>query len=301
MSVNAPLLDKGTDSNQTTSGDPVFDLKCRLVTSSPAEIGESLKYTFSGSKITTPSSKLLPPQPISSMGQPNIESVFKVGSKQYLRKQGGWKGDKRNPDDDRARQARLMKFFEAAYSSSDGGDNAGLTPEIQDVCLPNDKVLNCVEVIGMPDSPLSSSEGFIQAAIVERDGNVKSRRLVIIASAGNASIDATETISQMFQVHCCGMGPTAEFGSKYFEYGAKVQESHELSIINIQNSVVHVGVTKKTSKDYRASSAGAGSGKVVRSKCCGLGDCLQCKCCFSLQNCFDCECCEKCSGSRYFR
>ena len=302
MSNSVPLLNIDAGAGQTTNADPLFDAKCRRVTTFPAEMADSLKYTFVASKITSPSSESLPPQPISSMGQPNIDAVFKVGSKQFFRKQGGWKGDKSNPDDKNARQARLMKFFEAAYRSSDGGDRAGLTPEMQDVCLPNDKVvavLNCVEVIGMPDSPLSSSEGFIQAAIIERDGSVKTRRLVIIASAGNASIDATETMSQMFQVHCCGLCPNTEVGSKYFNYGVKVQEHHELSIINIHNSVVHVGVTKKTAKDYRASSSGAGTGKVVRAKCCGLGDCCQCPSCDC--NCCQCGCWDKCFGSRYFR
>lgn len=309
MSLSSPLLD-GTASSSyyadvggdaTATGDPMFDAKCRRIANVPAEMADSLKYTFSSSKIAAPSSESLPPQPISIMGQPNIEAVFKVGSKIFLRKQGGWKGDKSNPDDDHARQARLMKFFDAAYKSSEkGGDRAALTPEIQDICLPNDKVvamLNCVEVIGMPDSLVSSSEGFIQAAIIERDGSVKTRRLVIVASAGNASIDATETISQMFQLNCCGLCPTTEMGSKYFNYGAKVQENHELSIINIQNAVVHVGVTKKAAKDFRASSSGAGTGKVVPAKCCGLGDCFRCPSC----TCCECNCFEKCRGSRYFR
>ncbi len=300
MSSNTPLVNADVGGGATATGDPMFDAKCRRVANVPAEMADSLKYTFSGSKIASPSSESLPPQPINIMGQPNIDAVFKVGSKEFLRRQGGWKGDKSNPDDDHARQARLMKFFDAAYKSSEGGDRAALTPEIQDICLPNDKViaiLNCVEVIGMPDSLVSSSEGFIQAAIVERDGSVKTRRLVIVSSAGNASIDVTETISQMFQLNCCGLCPTTEMGSKYFNYGAKVQENHELSIINIQNSVVHVGVTKKAAKDFRASSSGAGTGKVVPSKCCGLGDCCRCPSC----TCCDCGCYDKCAGSRYFR
>jgi hypothetical protein len=277
-----------------------FNRSCKEIQPKAADMGTSLGYQFGGSKLTPPSSSSLPPQPISTMGQPNIDAVVKAGSRDFWRKRGGWKMDKSNPDDDVAREARLRKVFAVAYGSSDGGDPSGLTPEMQDICLPNDKViasLNGVEVIGMPDSPVSRSEGCIQAAIIERDGNPKTRRLAIIASAGNASIKAHETMMQMFQKSCCGLCPTTELGLKLFDYAVEVQENHELSIINVNNSVVHVGVTKKKSKSYSASTSGAGSAKGCCEDC--FDCCKGCYVCLCNCNCCECNCCDSCSGQRF--
>ena len=287
---------------QNETDEQKFSNSCRQIQPRAADMGPSLSYTLSAAKLNPPSSSALAPQPISTMGQPNIDAVVLAGTKEFWKKQGGWKMDKSNPDDDRARESRLRKVFAAAYGSSDGGDPAGLTPEMQDICLPNDKViaaLNCVEVIGMPDCSVSKAEGFIQAAIIERDGNPKTRRLAIISSAGNASIKATETMFQLFQKNCWGLCGTSEVGMKLFDYSVLVQESHELSMINVNNSVVHVGVTKKKAKSYHASTAGAGSAK----GCCE--DC--CKCCKSCCDwickckCCECSCCDSCAGQRFVR
>ena len=282
------------------SDEKKFNKSCRVIQPKPADMGTSLGYQFGAAKLTPPSSSALAPQPISTMGQPNIDAVVKAGSKDFWKKQGGWRMDKSNPDDDVAREARLRKVFAAAYGSSDGGDPAGLTPEMQDICLPNDKVvasLNCVEVIGMPDCTVSRSEGFIQAAIIERDGNPKTRRLAIIASAGNASIKAQETMMQVFQKNCWGLCGTSEFGLKLFDYAVLVQESHELSMINVNNSVVHVGVTKKKSKSYNASTSGAGSAKGCCEDCCDC--CKNCCDCICKCKCCECSCCDSCAGQRF--
>jgi hypothetical protein len=301
--MSSPLVSitiGGDESDETK-----FNKSCKDIQPKAADMSASLGYRFGSAKLTPPSSSALAPQPISTMGQPNIDAVVKAGSKDFWKKQGGWKMDKSNPDDDVAREARLRKVFAAAYSSSDGGDPAGLTPEMQDICLPSDKViasLNCVEVIGMPDCPISRSEGFIQAAIIERDGNPKTRRLAIIASAGNASIKAQETMMQVFQKNCWGLCGTSEFGLKLFDYDVQVQESHELSMINVNNSVVHVGVTKKKSKSYNASTSGAGSAKGCEDccDCCKTCcDCIcKCKCC-ECSCCGCCSCCESCAGQRF--
>jgi hypothetical protein len=282
------------------SDEKIFDKRCRAIRPTAADMGTGLGYHFGSSKLTPPSSSALAPQPISTMGQPNIDAVVNAGSKDFWMRQGGWKMDKSNPDDDVAREARLRKVFAAAYSSSDGGDPAGLTPEMQDICLPNDQViasLNCVEVIGMPDCSVSRSEGFIQAAIIERDGNPNFRRLVIIASEGNASIKAQETMMQMFQKNCCGLCGTSEFGLKLFDYAVQVQESHELSMINVNNSVIHVGITKHKSKSYKASTSGSGTASGCCEDCCDC--CKNCCDCICKCKCFECSCCESCAGQRF--
>jgi hypothetical protein len=280
--------------------DERFQKNCYSIRPKPGDMHSSLAYTLDGSKLVPPSSTKVPPQAISTMGQPDIDAVVKAGTKDFMKRQGGWYSDKSNPDSSEAREARLRKVFDAAYSSSDGGDRAGLTPEIQEICLPNDKVvclLNCVEVIGMPESQVPNSEGFIQAAIIERGGDPKTRRLAIIASAGNASIKATETMYQMFQKNCCGLCTTTEQGFKNFEYGVNVLESHELSVINISNAVVHASVSKKKTKSYKASSGGAAT-----LRC---GDCCDCCCkcckCILACNCCTCTCCDSCAGQRYVR
>lgn len=262
----------------------------------------SLKYTLDGSRLAPPSANATAPQPISTMGQPNIDAVVKAGAKDFYKKTGGWYKDKSNPDSDEAREVRLRKVFDAAYSSSDGGDRAGIAPELQDICLPSDKIiasLNCVEVIGMPDSSVSKSEGFIQAAIIERGGNPKTRRLAIIASNGNANIKATESVFQKFSKNCCGLCKSDEIGAKYFEYGVQVQESHELSVVNVDSAVVHVSVTKKKSKDYKAWSGGGASQSCM--ECCTNCCSCFCKCCLW---CYRCQCCEcncfdTCCGERF--
>jgi len=149
----------------------------------------------------------------------------------------------------------------------------------------------------MPDCSVSKAEGFIQAAIIERDGNPKTRRLAIISSAGNASIKATETMFQLFQKNCWGLCGTSEVGMKLFDYSVLVQESHELSIINVNNSVVHVGVTKKKAKSYHASTAGAGSAKGCCEDCCSC--CKSCCDCICKCKCCECSCCDSCAGQRF--
>jgi len=282
----------------------MFQKNCRDVKPAPKDMAASLKYTLDGSRLAPPSANATAPQPISTMGQPNIDAVVKAGAKDFYKKTGGWYKDKSNPDSDEAREVRLRKVFDAAYSSSDGGDRAGIAPELHDICLPSDKIiasLNCVEVIGLPDSSVSKSEGFIQAAIIERGGNPKSRRLAIIASNGNANIKATESVFQKFKKNCCGLCKSDEIGAKYFEYGVQVQESHELSVINVDSAVVHVSLTKKKSKDYKAWSAGGASQSCM--ECCTNCCSCFCKCCLWCYRCQCCECtcCDGCYGERFTR
>jgi hypothetical protein len=290
------------DDGTNESDDKKFNKSCREIKPKTDDMAKSLAYQFGAAKLEPPSSRVLATQPIGTMGQPSIDAVVKAGTKDFFKKQGGWKMDKSNPDDDVAREARLRNVFAAAYSSSDGSESAGLTPEMQDICLPNDKViasLNCVEVIGMPDCPVSRAEGFIQAAIIERDGNPKSRRLAIVSSAGNAYIKATETMFQAFQKNCCGLCGTSEFGMKLFDYSVLVQENHELSMINVNNSIVHVGVTKKKAKSYKASTSGAGSAKGCCEDCCDC--CKTCCDCICKCKCCECSCCDNCAGQRFVR
>jgi hypothetical protein len=282
----------------------MFQKNCRDVKPEPKDMAASLKYTLDGSRLAPPSANATAPQPISTMGQPNIDAVVKAGAKDFYKKKGGWYKDKSNPDSDEAREVRLRKVFDAAYSGSDGGDRAGIAPELHDICLPNDKIiasLNCVEVIGMPDSLVSKSEGFIQAAIIERGGNPKTRRLAIIASNGNANIKATESVFQKFQKNCCGLCKSDEIGTKYFEYGVQVQESHELSVINVESAIVHVSITKKKSKNYKAWSGGGASQSCMEccTDCCSCL-CKCCLCCYRCQ-CCECNCFDGCCGERFIR
>jgi len=278
------------------------------------------------------------PQAISSMGFPVTSAIHHAVAASFKVEGQGWDGDTRNPDEPSKREARIKHVLDCALRESQGLDLMSLDtdrsqsriapvavmPDIAAFIRSDEKivaVLNCAEVLGAPDSPNLYSKGFVQAAIVERsDSKGATRRLIIFSLSGNLVCVVNEKMGQKFdnskttETECCCFtkmqGYDVRGGSADFNYRVDCQSNCEITLLNIENAVVHVQVTKKKLDSIQAQNNPPVPvvSMVLFSRqpedCCGCGKCECGSCCDGTckcpaLSCFDfCSCCDACSSKQ---
>jgi hypothetical protein len=208
------------------------------------------------------------------MGVPVTSAIHRAAKPTFKCDGKGWDGDVSNPDDPLSREARIHHVVESALRNSRGLDliaqTSGLDqhlaslPDIQ-AFIDNDEkivaILNCAEVYGAPDSRSLYSKGFVQAAIVEHNDS-QTRRLIIFSLSGNVTCTVDEQMDQSFinstttETECCCFekqrGADGRGGFAAFHYNIVSQSQSEITMLNIEQAVVRVQVTKNKVDSFDA-------------------------------------------------
>jgi hypothetical protein len=212
------------------------------------------------------------PQAISSMGVPVTSAIHHAVAASFIVTGQGWDGDTRNPDEPSKREARIKHVLDCTLRDRHGLDlmsletdrsqahiaSVAVMPDIEAFIRSDEKiiaVLNCAEVFGAPDSRNLFSKGFVQVAIIERsDSKGATRRLIVYSLSGNLACTLNEDVGQKFEnsstteTECCCFtkqrGYDLRMGSADYKYSVVSQSNSEITMLNIENSIVHVQVTK---------------------------------------------------------
>jgi hypothetical protein len=268
---------------------------------------QSLRNDFSVFHLSAPIKSPDFPQALSSMGFPFVPGIHNSAQAKFQVKENGWGGDVSNPDVPSSREARIHHVLESTIrdtktldltSFATGGHQEPLSPvaaipDIESMIRSDEKIvafLNCAEVHGAPNSSSVFSKGFVQAAIVERKPS-GSKRLIIYSLSGNLSCVLNEQVDQEYadtvitETKCCcchkQQGNDMRRGSLAYEYSVTSQSLGEISMINIENAVVNVQVTKKKIDSLHAMANPKGNesflqfGPPKKKKCCNC-DCKKC-------------------------
>jgi hypothetical protein len=238
----------------------------------------SLRENFSRFHLSAPLVAPEAPRAVSSMGVPITSAIHRAAQHEFKHIGKGWDGNTSDPDDFPAREARINHVLESALRNSKGLDLMAQTSGLDQqpispvACLPDIQafidseekivaILNCAEVHGAPDSKSVYSKGFVQAAIIEHVES-QTRRLIIFSLSGNVSCTLNEQMDQSFynatttSTECCCFesqrGQDRRGGLAAFHYTIVSQSQSEITMLNIQQAVVRVQVTKNKLDSFDA-------------------------------------------------
>lgn len=293
----------------------------------------SLRENFTRFHLSAPLVAPEAPRAVSSMGVPITSAIHRAARHQFKHEGKGWDGDTSDPNDFPAREARINHVLESALRNSRGLDLMAQTSGLDQqpispvACLPDIQafidseekivaILNCAEVYGAPDSKSVYSKGFVQAAIIEHVES-QTRRLIIFSLSGNVSCTVNEQMDQSFHnstttsTECCCFetqrGQDSRRGLAAFHYTIVSQSQSEITMLNIQQAVVRVQVTKNKLDSFDALANPPFAVPRVFSfiektcweeciDCCNMCcSCKECEGCCSCKSCFLCSLCKCCS------
>jgi hypothetical protein len=271
---------------------------------------QSLRNDFSVFHLNAPIKTPDFPQAVSSMGFPFVPGIHFAGKATFDVQNNGWGGDRSNPDAPDCREARIQHILESTIRDTktldstlfgSSGNQSPMSPvaaipDIQAIIRSDENIvafLNCAEVHGIPNSTTLFSKGFVQAAVVER-GPSGARRLIIYALSGNLACVMNERVDQVYEdlvqteTKCCcchkQKGHDLRNGTLDYEYSVVSQSLSEISMMNIENAVVNVQVTKKKIDSVYAKTNPIDGSSVLQFGVKAKQPC--CKCCDWRQLCF---------------